>query len=115
MKNLKITTNMRKATYSNISKQKLEELFSSGYNRLLKEKCKESYNMSDFKQGILIANHLVRLNEDRYIVDLMMYALAHIEDLEKTVSDLEEILKEIESESENEYKQTEENTENEEM
>lgn len=113
MRNLKITSNMRNATYSNISKQKLDELFSSGYNRILKEKCKESYNMDDFKQGILIANHLVRLDEDRYIVDLMMYALAHIEDLEKNVSDLEEIIKEIESE--NEYKQTEENTENEKM
>lgn len=69
--------------------------------------------MFDFKQGILIANHLVRLNEDRYIVDLMMFALAHIEDLEETVTDLEDIIKELEEENNSE--QTVNNEENEEM
>ncbi len=113
MRNLKITNFMRNAKYNNISKEKLDEIFSSGYNRRLKEKCKDTYNMFDFKQGILIANHLVRLDEDRYIVDLMMFALAHIEDLEKTVTDLEDIIKELEEENNSE--QTVNNEENEEM
>ncbi len=113
MRNLKITHFMRDAKYSNISKEKLDEFFSSGYNRRLKEKCKNSYNMFDFKQGILIANHLVRLDEDRYIVDLMVYALAYIEDLEKIVADLEEIIKELEEENKSE--KTVNNEENEEM
>lgn len=38
MRNLKITNLMRNAKYSNISKEKLDEIFSSGYNRRLKEK-----------------------------------------------------------------------------
>lgn len=113
MRNLKITNFMRNAKYSNISKEKLDEFFSSGYNRRLKEKCRDAYNMFDFKQGILIANHLVRIEDDRYIVDLMMFALAHIEDLEKTVSDLEGIIKEIEEEIKSE--KTVNNEENEEM
>lgn len=113
MRNLKITNLMRNAKYSNISKEKLDEIFSSGYNRRLKEKCRDAYNIYDFKQGILIANHLVRLDEDRYIVDLMMFALANIEDLEKTVSDLENIIKELEEEIKSE--QTVNNEENEEM
>lgn len=113
MRNLKITNFMKSAQYNNISKEKLDEFFSSGYNRRLKDKCKDSYNMFDFKQGILIANHLVRLDEDRYIVDLMMFALAHIEDLEKTVTDLEDIIKELEEENNSE--QIVNNEENEEM
>ena len=100
---------MRNAKYNNISKEKLDEIFSSGYNRRLKEKCKDTYNMFDFKQGIIIGNHLVRIDEDRYIVDLMVYALAHIEDLEKTIVDLEDIIKELEEQIESTK------TENEEM
>lgn len=109
MINRKITKNMKNATYNNISKEKLDKIFSSGYNRLLKEKCKNAYTMFDFKQGIIIGNHLVRLDEDRYIVDLMMFALAYIEDLEKTVVDLEYIIKELEEQIESTK------TENEEM
>lgn len=109
MINRKITKNMKNATYNNISKEKLDKIFSSGYNRLLKEKCKNAYTMFDFKQGIIIGNHLVRLDEDRYIVDLMMFALAYIEDLEKTVVDLEDIIKELEEQIESTK------TENEEM
>ena len=109
MINRKITKNMKNAIYNNISKEKLDKIFSSGYNRLLKEKCKNAYTMFDFKQGIIIGNHLVRLDEDRYIVDLMMFALAYIEDLEKTVVDLEYIIKELEEQIESTK------TENEEM
>ncbi len=109
MRNLKITNHMKKITYSNISKEKLDEFFSSGYNKRLKDKCKGAYTMFDFKQGIIIGNHLVRIDEDRYIVDLMVYALAHIEDLEKTIVDLEDIIKELEEQIESTK------TENEEM
>lgn len=109
MRNLKITNHMKTITYSNISKEKLDEFFLSGYNRRLKEKCKNAYNMYDFKQGIIIGNHLVRLDEDRYIVDLMVYGLAHIEELEKTIVDLEDIIKELEEQIESTK------TENEEM
>ena len=54
MRNLKITNHMKKITYSNISKEKLDEFFSSGYNKRLKDKCKGAYTMFDFKQGIII-------------------------------------------------------------
>ena len=109
MRNLKITNHMKTITYSNISKEKLDEFFSSGYNKRLKDKCKGAYTMFDFKQGIIIGNHLVRIDEDRYIVDLMVYALAHIEDLEKTIVDLEDIIKKLEEQIESTK------TENEEM
>lgn len=96
MKNLKITEHFRGAIYSNITQSKLNEVLSTGYNRLLKDKCKNAYSMFDFKQGILEANHLVVKDEHRHTVDLMLFALAHIEKLEKTIVDLEEIIKEIE-------------------
>lgn len=96
MKNLKITEHFRGAIYSNITQSKLNEVLSTGYNRLLKDKCKNAYSMFDFKQGILEANHLVVKDEHRHTVDLMLFALAHIEELEKTIVDLEEIIKEIE-------------------
>lgn len=96
MKNLKITEHFRGAIYSNITQSKLNEVLSTGYNRLLKDKCKNAYSMFDFKQGILEANYLVVKDEHRHTVDLMLFALAHIEELEKTIVDLEEIIKEIE-------------------
>ena len=40
MRNLKITNHMKKITYSNISKEKLDEFFSSGYNKRLKDNAK---------------------------------------------------------------------------
>ena len=96
IKNLQLTKHLKSVTYYNISKEKVNEVLSSGYNRLLKAKCKKAYTMFDFKQGILEANHLVVKDENRHTVDLMMFALAHIEELEKTVCDLEEIIKEME-------------------
>jgi|GEM_PF-2046862 hypothetical protein len=97
MKNLKITEHFRGAMYSNITKERLNEVLSSGYNRLLKNKCKNAYTMFDFKQGILEANHLAVKDEHRHTADLMLFALAHIEDLEKTICELEEIIKEMET------------------
>ncbi len=97
IKNLQLSKHLKSVTYYNISKEKLDEVLSSGYNRLLKDKCKNAYTMFDFKQGILEANHLVVKDEHRHTVDLMMFALAHIEELEKTVCDLEEIIKEMET------------------
>ena len=50
MRNLKITNHMKKITYSNISKEKLDEFFSSGYNKRLKDKCKGAEHESWFVQ-----------------------------------------------------------------
>ena len=115
IKNLKLTNHLKSATYYNISKEKLDEVLSSGYNKLLKDRCKNAYTMFDFKQGILEANHLVVKDENRHTVDLMMYALAHIEELEKTICDLEEIVKELENSNQELTEEKEENISNEEM
>ena len=91
MRNLKITNHMKKITYSNISKEKLDEFFSSGYNKRLKDKCKGAYTMFDFKQGIIIGNHLVRIDEDRYIVDLEDIIKELEEQIESTKTENEEM------------------------
>lgn len=109
MKNLKITEHFRGAIYSNITQSKLNEVLSTGYNRLLKDKCKNAYSMFDFKQGILEANHLAVKDEHRHTVDLMLFALAHIEDLEKTICELEEIIKEMETKEQEKTEEIEEN------
>lgn len=108
IKNLQLTKHLKSVTYYNISKEKLDEVLSSGYNRLLKDKCKNVYTMFDFKQGILEANHLVVKDEHRHTVDLMMFALAHIEELEKTVCDLEEIIKEMDTKEQETITESEE-------
>lgn len=115
IKNLKLTKHLKSATYYNISTEKLDNVLSSGYNRLLKDKCKNAYSMFDFKQGILEANHLAVKDEHRHTVDLMLFALAHIEDLEKTIIDLEEIIKEMETKEQETTEEIEQNIQNEEM
>lgn len=55
--------------------------------------------MEDFMWGILEANSRTKTDSTNvHIVDLMLYALAKIEDLEVTINDFERILSEIENE-----------------
>lgn len=100
MINKKISQSMKNPNglYIKITEEQLNEFFSKGYARLLKERCLNSYSMFDFKQGILEANHLAVKDEHRHTVDLMLFALGKIEDLQKTITDLEEIVKELENE-----------------
>ena len=85
--------------YLNMSNKELSEYLSKGYARLTKDKCYKAYNMEDFRRGILEANSRPKNNDiNVHIVDLMLFALAKIEDLETTTADLETILKQIENE-----------------
>ena len=100
--------------YTGISQDKLDTFFSTGYTRVLKERCYNGYNMYDYKQGILEANSCIRIEQNRHTVDLMLFALGKIEDQEKTISDLEQTIREIEKDIANKNKQElEEDTENE--
>lgn len=110
MENLKLTRFMKNLTFSNITKEELDDFFSTGYTKLAKERCAKNYTMFDYKQGILKANHLVKNDDTRHIVDLMMFALAKIEDLQLTVSSLEEIIKDFEKSVEQEIKKEEQKT-----
>lgn len=98
MENLKLTQFMKKPNkmYIKITKEELDEFFSTGYTKTLKERCNNAYTMFDFKQGILEANHLAVKDEQRHTVDLMMFALAKIEDLQLTISSLEETIQDFE-------------------
>lgn len=79
--------------------KELSDFFSKGLARLTKDKCYKAYNMEDFRRGILEANSRPKNNDINVrIVDLMLFALANIEDLEFTIADFEKILAEIENE-----------------
>lgn len=85
--------------YIQMNKQDLNDFFSKGLTRLTKDKCYKTYNMEDFMKGILEANSRTKTDSTNvHIVDLMLYALAKIEDLEVTINDFERILSEIENE-----------------
>ena len=96
--NKKITQNMKNPTtmYMKLSDMELENFFSKGFPRLYKARCFNSYNLSDFRRGILEANRRLRSEENIHTVDLMMFALAKIEDLQILTKDMEEIIKELE-------------------
>ena len=98
MKNLKVTNFLKSPRYSNITEKELNNFFATGYTRQLKERCFNLYTMFEYKQAILEANHLVTKDENRHTVDLMMFALAKIEDLEKTILDLEGLINSFEKE-----------------
>lgn len=91
MENLKLTQFMKNpdGMYIKITKEELDKFFSTGYAKLSKERCTKNYTMFDYKQGILEANYLVKNDATRHTVDLMMFALGKIENLEKTVKDFE--------------------------
>lgn len=98
MKNLKLSRHLKNPgrPYLNITADELQEFFSKGYARIIKEKCKNKYNLTDLQRSILIANHNTKTDDILYIVDLLMFALATIEDLQLTVSDLEKVIQELE-------------------
>lgn len=100
--NRKITQNMRNPNkmYMKLSDMELKDFFSKGFPKLYKDRCFNSYNLSDFRRGILEANRLVRSEENRHTVDLMMFALAKIEDLQILTTDMEQIIKELETKNE---------------
>lgn len=115
MKNQNITKFLKNPSkmYVQMTPKELTDFFSKGITRLAKDKCYKVYNMEDFRRGIIEANCLPK-NKDVniHIVDLMLYALAKIEDLELTVSDLEKVIAEIESENSQDAENIEETQDN---
>lgn len=97
MENLKITRFMDnpKVMYIKITHAQIDDFFSKGHAKVLKDRCTKAYSMFDFKRGILEANHLVKTDENRHTVDLLMFALGTIEHLEQTIKDLEKVVEEI--------------------
>ena len=96
MENLKISNFFKSPKYSNITPQKLNEFFSAGYQAMIKERCAKNYTMFDYKQGILEANYYVQTDINRHTVDLMLFALAKIEELETSENSLKETVIELE-------------------
>lgn len=111
--NKNITLNMRNPgkAFINMSKDELAEFFSNGLPRISKEKCKNSYSLTDFRRGILQMNCLTRIEQHTYLTDLMMFALGKIEDLEQTVEDLNIIIKDYENQENTETDDKKEETE----
>ena len=96
MENLKITKFLQSPMYTTITTEKLEQFFSTGYQKMLKERCAKNYTMFAYKQGILEANYLVKTDANRHTVDLMFFALAKIEELENNATNLKETVIELE-------------------
>ena len=98
MENYKITQLMKNPNgmYIKITNEELDKFFSNGYAKILKERCEKQYTMFDFKQGILEAHYLVKSEENRHTVDLMLFALAYIEKLEADVLSFKTTIKEFE-------------------
>lgn len=109
MKNLKLSRNLKNPgrPYLNITADELKEYFSIGYARVIKERCKNGYNVTDLQRSILVANHHTKTDDTLYIVDLLMFALATIEDLQVTVSDLEKVIRELEKDFDNQEQEIE--------
>ncbi len=96
MENLKITRLLGKPMYMTISKEDLDTFFATGFQKLLKERCAKNYTMFDFKQGILEANTIAKTDANRHTVDLMVFALAKIEELETDVTSYKETVLQLE-------------------
>lgn len=112
MKNLKLSRHLTNPgrPYLNITADELQDFFSRGYSRVIKERCKNGYNLTDLQRTILVANHHTKTDDTLLIVDLLMFALATIEDMQLTISDLEKVLREMEKqidEQNNEQEQQE--------
>ncbi len=60
MLNRQISKYLKNILYTGITPDKLNDFFSTGHTRILKERCYNAYNMYDYKQGILEANSCVR-------------------------------------------------------
>lgn len=97
--NKMITKNMRNPgkMYIKLTSDELIEYFSKGFPRMAKEKCQKCYTLTDFRRGILQANHTATTDDKRYLVDLMLFALGRLEDLEQTKNDLQYIIDELQN------------------
>lgn len=91
-----------------MTNDELAEFFSKGYARLTKEKCQNTYTLTEFRRGILMANHIANNDDLRYIVDLLMFALGKIEDLQQIKTDYEQIISEYEKHTKDEISETKE-------
>lgn len=116
MYNQKISKNMRNPgkMFIKLTSDELIEYFSKGFPRMAKEKCQKAYTLTEFRRGILVANHSATTDEKQYLVDLMLFALGKIEDLEQTKDDLQYIIDELENQNNvetTEVEQTIEDTE----
>lgn len=110
MYNKNISKNMKNPgkMFIKLTSDELIEYFSKGLPRMTKEKCEKAYTLTDFRRGILVANHSATTEDKQYLVDLMLFALGKIEDLEQTKEDLQIIINELESQ--NNVETTEEKT-----
>lgn len=105
MENLKITRLLKSPMYSTITAEQLDHFFSTGYQKMLKERCAKNYTMFDYKQGILEANYLVKTDVNRHTIDLMFFALDKIEELENNATNLKETVIELEKRLQQENKE----------
>lgn len=112
MENLKITKFLKSPMYTTITPEKLDEFLSTGYQKMIKERCSKNYTMFDYKQGILEANHLVNNDANRHTIDLMFFALAKIEELETSSTNLKETVIELEKMLQQEIENHEEKNKN---
>lgn len=115
MYNQKISKNMRNPgkMFIKLTSDELIEYFSKGFPRMAKEKCQKAYTLTEFRREILVANHSAITDDEQYLVDLMLFALGKIEDLEQITEDLQIIINELESQNnveKTELEQTKENT-----
>lgn len=109
MKNLKLSKHLTNPgkMYIKITADELNEFFSKGYARVIKERCGKSYDLTELQRCVLVANHHTKTDDTLYIVDLLMFALATIEDLQVTVSDLEKVIQELEKDFDNQEQEIE--------
>ena len=114
MYNKKISKNMRNPgkMFTKMTSDELIEYFSKGLPRMTKERCQKIYTLTDFRRGILVANHSATTDEKQYLVDLMLFALGTIEDLQQTKEDLQYIITDLESQNNVETTEEEQTTEN---
>lgn len=115
MYNKNLSQNMRNPgkAYIKLTSDELNEFFSKGFPRITKEKCQKSYTLTDFRRGIIQANCRPK-NDDVnvHIVDLMLYALGRIEDLEQTKSDLQYVIDELAKQNNEQTEEIEETMDN---
>lgn len=113
MYNRNFSQNMRNPgkMYIKLTSDELNEFFSKGFPRITKEKCQKSYTLTDFRRAILEANARPKTDTANiHIVDLMLYALGRIEDLEQTKNDLQYVIDELQKQNNEQTEELEETT-----
>lgn len=114
MYNKNLSQNMRNPgkAYIKLTSDELNEFFSKGLPRIMKEKCQKSYTLTDFRRGILEVNSRSKNDDTIHIVDLMLYALGRIEDLEQTKNDFQYVIDELQKQNTKQAEEVEETTDN---